>query len=165
MKIAYWLLPISWMGVIFYASAQPYEKQDIKPMMAKWIDVSFLEPYLSWIHFTYHHKEISVQSLGIEQFIEFLIRKGAHVTVFFILMFLFYCALLKTTRLALAPRLCVAFLLTVAYAVVDEYHQSFTPNRTAYFGDVIIDSIGALTASIVIWFIYDRKRQNNKTKM
>ncbi|HEY4602062.1 MAG TPA: VanZ family protein [Cerasibacillus sp.] len=164
MKIAYWLLPISWMGVIFYASSQPYEKQDIKPMMAEWLDVSFLEPYLSWIHFTYHNKEISVDSLGIEQFIEFIIRKGTHVTVFFILMLLFYYAMVMTTRWLFSARLWVSFLLSVAYAGIDEYHQSFTPNRTAYIGDVIIDSIGAILAGALIWFIYYVKSQKKMTK-
>lgn len=48
-KYMYWLLPIGWMGVIFYSSAQPYEQQDVKPLLEGTFDLSFLVPYLDWI--------------------------------------------------------------------------------------------------------------------
>ena len=36
-----------------------------------------------------------------------------------------------------------AWLLTVAYAVTDEFHQSFVPGRNASLMDVVIDALGA----------------------
>ncbi|TXL65019.1 VanZ family protein [Cerasibacillus terrae] len=154
-KILFWILPFTWMGIIYYASSQPYEKQDIKPMM-KVYDLSFLEPYLTWISFTYHKSEISVQNLGVESFIEFFIRKGAHFTVFFILVILFFIAFKKTTALRTSIILIVSFFLSLAYAGVDECHQGFTPNRTPYIGDVFIDGLGAFIACLCIWYIYRR---------
>ncbi|MHA6252379.1 VanZ family protein [Oceanobacillus sp. CAU 1775] len=150
-KYFYWLLPIGWMGIIFRSSSTPYEQQDIKPLLGQYIDLTFLEPYLDWIYFTYNGSPVSIATHGADGFIEFLIRKGAHVFVFFILCCLFKFALEKTATLTLKKQLAYSFFFTVAYAVMDEINQGFTPNRTAYFGDVILDSIGALLAIIFIY--------------
>lgn len=158
-KYFVWLLPILWMGIIFLFSSQPYDRQDIKPVMNKIIDLSFMERYVSWISFTYANSEVSVQAIGIDRFIEFFIRKGAHFTVFFILMILFYIALSRTNRLKLKANLIVSLLLSIAYAVMDEFHQGFTPNRTPYIGDVVIDGSGACVAGILIYIILKRKRK------
>jgi VanZ family protein len=40
--------------------------------------------------------------------------------------------------------------LIVGYALLDEYHQSFVPSRTASIFDSLIDSVGGLVALIVI---------------
>ncbi|MGJ9457638.1 VanZ family protein [Oceanobacillus sp. CF4.6] len=164
-KYLYWLLPMGWMGIIFYSSATPYEQQDIKPLMGSLIDFSFLEPFVGWISFTYNHSLVNVDVLGINGFIEFFIRKGAHVTVFFLLACFFYIAFRKSTDFRIEIRLLFSFLLTVIYAVLDELHQGMTPNRTPYAGDVMLDSIGALIAVFCIisinWF---GKRRNSAHK-
>ncbi|MFC3041514.1 VanZ family protein [Virgibacillus xinjiangensis] len=147
----YWLLPIGWMAVIFRSSATPYQNQDIKPLLGSFpVDLSFLEPLVDWISFRYHQSVVSVETLGIEGFIEFFIRKGAHVGVFFLLMCAFYAALRKAPGLKSRTNLALSFFLTVAYAVADEVHQGFTPNRTPYFGDVVLDSFGALLAAVCL---------------
>lgn len=152
-KYLYWLVPIGWMGVIFYSSSTPYEDQDIKPLLGGLIDLSFLEPFVGWIEFTYNHSVISVGKLGITGFLEFFIRKGAHVTVFFLLACLIYIAFIKTSNLNKHVIMMVSFLLTVLYAVSDEIHQGLTPNRTPYLGDVVLDSVGALAAVLFIFLI------------
>lgn len=81
-KPIYWLLPIVWMAVIFFSSATPYEKQDMKPLLASIIDFSFLEPYFSWVSFTYNQTEVSIAALGVEGFIEFFFVKE-HISVHF----------------------------------------------------------------------------------
>jgi len=43
------------------------------------------------------------------------------------------------------------FLIAVAYAGFDEWHQSFVPLREARFRDVFIDSTGALLAQVFVW--------------
>ncbi|MFD2656942.1 hypothetical protein [Gracilibacillus thailandensis] len=71
-KLIYWLFPLLWMGVIYYASDQPYEEQDIKPFLSQHIDLSFLTSILQPISFKYHHSVVSVEQLGVEGFVEFL---------------------------------------------------------------------------------------------
>ena len=49
----------------------------------------------------------------------------------------------------------VAFVLTVAYAIGDEVHQTFTPGRTGAALDVAIDGAGAL-AAVTLWRALER---------
>lgn len=168
-KYIYWLFPLIWMGIIFYSSSQPYEKQTVKPFLANELDLSFLIPYLDWVSFTFHHSVVSIETLGIEGFIEFFIRKGAHITVFFVLLCLFFAALKKSVNILFKFKLIISFFLTVAYAGIDEYNQGFTDNRTAYSGDVVIDSFGALIAVVLIIAIRfqvngSKKRLQNSDK-
>ncbi|ENH98381.1 hypothetical protein J416_00299 [Gracilibacillus halophilus YIM-C55.5] len=161
-KWLYWLLPLGWMGVIFYSSAQPYQQQDIKPFLGGTFDLSFLIPYVDGISFVYHQEVVSVGALGIEGFIEFFIRKGAHFTVFFLLAIFFFLACQKTVQKR-SPQLiaCFAFFCTIVYAMFDEWHQSWTPNRTPYVGDILIDSIGAGFA-IFCLLIWIKKKHGNR---
>lgn len=158
-ELWYWTLPILWMGIIFYSSATPYEKQDLKPFMSEYIDFSFLEPLVESISFTYHQSEVSVAALGINGFVEFFIRKGAHVTVFFILFWLFLIAFRKTAVIGIGKIIVLSSLLSITYAIFDEIHQGLTPNRTPYIGDVILDSVGVLLAALLYIFIL-KFRQN-----
>jgi VanZ family protein len=45
----------------------------------------------------------------------------------------------------------VALLISVAYGVSDEFHQSFVPGREASAYDVLTDAIGALAGTIACW--------------
>ena len=45
---------------------------------------------------------------------------------------------------------CLAVGLAVVYAALDEYHQSFTPSRTANWHDVAIDAGGAILGLVVL---------------
>ena len=49
--------------------------------------------------------------------------------------------------------------LVVVYALLDEYHQSFVPSRTASIFDSLIDMAGGLTVLIFI-----RSRKDAKTQ-
>ncbi|GGM35533.1 VanZ family protein [Paraliobacillus quinghaiensis] len=158
-KIVSWLLPIAWMGVIFYSSAQPYQDQDVKPLLENTIDLSFLKPMFSGIAFVYHQSEVSVANLGIYGFIEFFIRKGAHVGVFLVLFLLLYLAFAQTFTQG-KWNINFAFIITVIYAALDEWHQGFTPNRTPFIGDVILDSIGAMIGvGLVLFILWWRKKK------
>jgi len=44
-----------------------------------------------------------------------------------------------------------AFLVAVAYAVSDEFHQAFVPGRGSAVSDVVIDSAGAALGLLVAW--------------
>lgn len=163
-KMFYWFLPLTWMGMIFYSSSTPYQEQDMKPLLSKYTDLSFLKPFLDSITFTYHHSEVSVAALGVEGFIEYFIRKGAHVTVFLLLFLLIYIAFRKTTSLMLRTCIGWSFFITVLYASLDEVHQGFTPNRTPYFGDVLLDTIGAVIGvSFVYMYMFGKARIGKKT--
>jgi VanZ family protein len=42
-------------------------------------------------------------------------------------------------------------MIAVAYAGLDEWHQSFVPLRAARVRDVVIDATGALLAQVLVW--------------
>jgi VanZ family protein len=85
----------------------------------------------------------------------FYIRKTGHFVGYFILSWLLFRAWKATLHLprplAWALRWAtVAFFMSVLVASLDEWHQSYLPSRTGTVHDVILDSIAALTAQIVI---------------
>lgn len=160
-KLLFWLLPIGWIGVIFYSSSQPYDNQDVRPLLENQLNLRFLEPMLNNIVFSYNQTEVSVDHLGLAGFIEFFLRKGAHVGVYFILACLFYLAFSKTLPKMGRINLVFAFVTTVSYAGLDEWHQSFTPNRTPYWGDVVLDAVGAFLAVLCIISINHWKKRRS----
>ena len=90
------------------------------------------------------------------QVIHFSIRKLAHFTEYAVLGFLAARAFSSSTNAALNRRwFLVALILIVAYALLDEYHQSFVPSRTASIYDSMIDSVGGLAGLL----IYARHRK------
>lgn len=79
-------------------------------------------------------------------FLDFLMRKGAHLGEYAVLMLL--------TRRALAgsgaplPE-AGAFLFCLLYAAGDEWHQTFVPLREGRPSDVLIDACGAAAAWVL----------------
>ncbi len=49
--------------------------------------------------------------------------------------------------------LILAWVLSSVYAVSDEIHQTFVPGRSGRPGDVIIDSLGALTGALFVFLV------------
>lgn len=56
-----------------------------------------------------------------------------------------------------------AWLLTIAYAATDEFHQSFVPGRGDSIVDVGIDSIGSALGLLIpaIWHQFSRRSKSN----
>jgi len=78
-------------------------------------------------------------------------RKIAHFTEYAILGFLTARAFRTSTRLAIRNHwFLISAALIVVYALLDEYHQSFVPTRTASVFDSLIDMAGGFAALIVI---------------
>src|SRR4051794_27201945 len=80
--------------------------------------------------------------------IDHLGRKIVHASEYALLCVLWWRAL--RTRLAAGRALWLAWAIAAAYAVTDEYHQSFVAGRHSTWVDVMIDSMGAAIAALVI---------------
>ncbi len=70
--------------------------------------------------------------------------KLVHASVYAIFAYLMDWALQAPGRLPTYRRHGWVFLLGLAYAISDEFHQSFVPLRDASFGDVLADTFGLL---------------------
>ena len=83
--------------------------------------------------------------------IEFFLRKLAHVVVFFFLTIaLFFLLYQYISRASLA--ILLSYIAGFTLAVLDEFRQSFVPDRVASAVDVFINMIGVTLAVFVIVF-------------
>ena len=91
--------------------------------------------------------------------VHFLVRKAGHLTEYAILALLAARTFRTSSGEFLRTRwFWVSLLFLVAYALSDEFHQSFVPSRTASIYDSMIDSAGGLAALV---FLAVRKRNEN----
>jgi VanZ family protein len=80
--------------------------------------------------------------------IDLIGRKIVHMAEYALLCFLWWRAL--RTAAPQARAVALAFVLTVAYACTDEFHQRFVDGRHGTPVDVLIDSAGAGAAALLI---------------
>jgi VanZ family protein len=83
--------------------------------------------------------------------LDLILRKLAHAAVFGALAMLWFWALRPLTHRALP----LGAAITFAYAVADEYHQSFVEGRSGTVSDVGIDLVGIVVACLLLR--YDRR--------
>lgn len=132
-RIKKWVLVFIWMGVIFFFSSQTGDKSSENNKFIVYI----------------------LNTLGIDintilsGNADFIIRKAAHFTEYFILYFLLYNALKED--LYFTPSTIFALIITFLYATSDEFHQSFIPGRGPAFRDVLIDTSGGVFCMLVIY--------------
>lgn len=89
----------------------------------------------------------------------FIVRKLAHFTEYFIFYYLLYKAL-EDNRRSNWTTLMSALIITFLYASSDEFHQSFIPGRGPSFRDVLIDTSGGVFSMIIRIFLLRRHTHN-----
>lgn len=135
-KLIKWLALIVWLIIIFLFSQQPHSGEATH---------SIIEQLLP-----------NLKTNNIVDIINFIIRKLAHLTEYFILTLLTISLLKEYTKqekIILISSLLFCFL----YALSDEYHQSFIAGRGSSMKDVLIDTLGGIFASLS-YIIYKYKR-------
>lgn len=136
-----WILVAVCMGIIFSLSAQNGEESSD-------LSGSFVMAILEWL------------KLDID---EGFLRTCAHCLEFMGLSLLIFNATYSTWETKFTP--LIAFAGTVFYAITDEIHQIFVPDRAFQISDILVDSTGALigiTASFIMLkiILYIKKRRN-----
>ena len=106
----------------------------------------FLLPVMHWLGFS----DATVQVVLLA------IRKLGHLTEYALLaIFVWRAWMLRPVfRPPLAWHWSEALLplaICVAYAALDEFHQSFVPSRGASVRDVLVDVCGAIIGLILLW--------------
>ena len=148
------------MAVIFYFSSQPYHKQDMRLSLNKIISDSFVEDHFGGVEIPYGKNRVSVKNNGAEGFVEFFIRKGAHVTIYAILGWLVSHAL-AGMRSIRRYHVIAVILLCCLYAISDEIHQFYTGDRTPLVEDVLLDTAGACLGLALHWLPFRRRERNS----
>ena len=131
--VSHYLPLIAWLAFISFASSDEFNAGNTSRIIG---------PLILWVF-----PNTSPETLAV---VHFIMRKVAHFTEYAILGFLAARAFRTSTQRWFL--ICAA--LVIVYALLDEYHQSFVPSRTASIFDSFIDMAGGLAALI---FIRSRK--------
>ncbi|HEX9817830.1 MAG TPA: VanZ family protein [Patescibacteria group bacterium] len=99
-------------------------------------------PSLIWAGLIYYLSAQQVLPSLILNSWDFIFKKSAHIIVYAILYLLLFRAFSLTTNLRGHARWLVPLLITITYAVLDEFHQLVVPGRTGTLRDVGFDTLG-----------------------
>lgn len=125
---------VAWLVFISYASSDSFSSANTSRIIG---------PIVLWLF-----PNTTPEHLAI---IHLIVRKVAHLTEYAILAYLAARAFRSSPRPALANRwFLISLALIVAYALLDEYHQTFVPSRTASIFDSFIDMSGGLIALLIL---------------
>lgn len=96
-------------------------------------------------------------------------RKVAHATVYFVLaLILLACGRVIFGSKKYLLTCIITLIFCFAFAMADEYHQTFVDGRTGQFLDVLIDTIGAWVGILVfssyylVWWAGRKQKTNDK---
>ena len=112
----------------------------VKEVLSLWL------PAVLWAAVIFALSSIPGLTSGLD-FWDLLLRKAAHVTEFAILGALLARALGHSLPAVAAG---------VAYAIVDEIHQSFVPDRAGVPLDVVIDTVGVVLGVVLYAQVRER---------
>ena len=153
-RIASAVAVVLWMAVIFWFSAQNGASSGsmsagVTEALARLLTPGFDE--LSPL----------AQAETVEA-MHLFVRKAAHFSEYAVLGMLTVNAL-RTYRLNKALRLILPVATCLVYAVSDEIHQYFIPDRACRAFDVFIDTVGGLTGTLILlglmWLIKRRRKR------
>ena len=86
-----------------------------------------------------------------------VVRKTAHFTIYFLLG-LFFCSFLKEFDLNNKKLILYTVIFVFLYACSDEIHQLFISGRSGEILDVLIDTLGGFTSSLLYTNFRVRRR-------
>ena len=142
-------LTIIWMGLIYYMSNQPASISSSQS--GGFINMLSNLPIIG-------NTIKELMKIGIA---EFLIRKSAHMFLYFMLAILIYMVFKNINSIKV-----YIYSLTgcFIYACTDEIHQLFITGRSGEFKDVLVDTLGA-TIGLLLVFIINKILSLRKNKI
>lgn len=151
--------------VIFRFSSQTYEEQSLVPLLERLLPGEPLAGLLAPVEVSYWGTAISIETKGYYYFIEFFIRKFAHLFLFGCLALALFRVLMLARPKRIWPVALFAFAGTGLYAIMDEYHQLLTGGRTPMVEDVLLDMAGAFIALglYVPFYMWRKKTRSSDT--
>jgi len=123
-----------------------------KKQILNWILV------IVWVGVIYWFSHQPNLKSELEPFWDLIFRKIAHMAEYFVLTFFIFQAV-AGHNIGYKKSLMSAAIFSVAYAGLDEWHQSFIFNRHGSIIDVGIDSIGVFSF-LILKIIYGKNLSN-----
>ncbi len=135
---------VIWMLFISFASTGEFSASKTSPI---------LRPVILWLF-------PNTTEVGLAT-IHFMTRKAAHFSEYALLAFLARRAFITSAREFIRRHwFQLGLLLVVIYALLDEFHQSFVPSRTASIYDSAIDIAGGLTV-LLLFKLFGKRTQEH----
>jgi VanZ family protein len=135
-----WLLVGACLLVIAYFSSQPFAGQDLRSEIRRHAGLVKRVRELPPVSFSYSGQLVDNRRAPAD-FIQFWLRKGAHVVIYGALG-LSLAAALDGAGSGGRRRWMLAGVILVLVAALDEWHQTFVPGRTGRAVDVLVDLAG-----------------------
>lgn len=158
-KLLYFIPVLLWMAVIFWFSANNGDNSSLQSGKVSYMVASVVDKALNL-------DMSDVERMDFSHSISFIVRKTAHFTEYFILGLLLYIAIsmnfgavmeMKDLKwkfgYILKMRYFFPVLIVFFYAMTDEIHQYFVPDRCCSFKDVLIDTAGGFTGILIVIII------------
>lgn len=146
-KIAYWVLVLIWLVVIFNFSAMTGANSDGQSkgfIESIATGVAHISAKLGMLEKEPTEKQIQNFAIKLNP----LIRKVAHGTIYFVLAILLLLALF-TNQKTFGRNMLITLAICFLYSLTDEWHQTFIPGRTGKFVDCLIDTLGVIIGGLV----------------
>lgn len=137
---------IWWMSVIFRFSAQTGTSSASSSHSVIYLIGKITKSI------TGHNIILSLTPIQFKR-VEFVIRKMAHMFIYFMLSIL-VILFLFTYYNSIKTKIFLTLFISFLYACSDEIHQYFVGGRSASFKDVLIDTTGAGIGILFILIIY-----------
>lgn len=125
----WWMIAIGWCTVIALATRQPFFTGDST-------------------------EQLLDNPLFNSEILNYYIRKAVHLVAFGLLAVFFWLALREKPF-----RYLLAWGLATIYGAIDEWHQSFIPDRSALVTDVLIDSVGAVFSLVIVYVVQKKAEE------
>ena len=146
-KFVLWFLVIFTCFVIFNFSAKEGDnsKKTTETVTKKIVDIVT-------------DNKISNEEIEKEPFktIHAVIRKIGHF-VEFLLLGVFVCLLIQSYGFSLKKSIIITLVFVLFYAATDEIHQLFVGGRDGRVTDVLIDFLGGLTGTALLYLFQKKK--------
>lgn len=134
-KNIYLKLSILVMILIFIMSSIPINTSD---KISKDIVISIFE-----------FSNRSLENNNLLNSLNYIIRKLAHIFSYMILSILLYMHFLKQ-NISMKKTIRLVMVISIIFAISDEFHQTYVPGRMGQFGDVLRDTIGILIGILIM---------------
>lgn len=138
-RLAAWLLVLLWASVMFNFSTDSFSKEHTS---------RFIVPILQWL--------LPLASAQTIDALHEFVRKCAHAFEYSVLSVLLFRAVRAPAEGWKVRWAATALFLAALFAASDEFHQTFVASRGASVWDVLLDTLAAAAAQLVLWRLLRR---------
>lgn len=141
-KVISILLVLVWMLLMFnFSSEVSYESSATSGNTIRWV-IKLVDS--------------NITSNRLEELVEIwqpIVRKLAHLTLY-VIGGILITNVIEQYKEKIKYTETLAFLIGLAYAVSDEFHQLFVPGRSGELKDVFIDTVGVVIGMCLMYIIF-----------